>query len=117
MKKLADEMIGANEGMYFHSALIDIICREKTVDRSTISKSVETDYMMAGQETMLAMHFVMNADYDRYNEVIDRYDKDYLGGSTITPRRCMLRTSFSRIGRAQSQGEEHETTGWDYHST
>ena len=50
MKKLTDEMIGSEEGMYFHGALVDIICSEKEVDRSTIAKNIETDYMLLGQE-------------------------------------------------------------------
>ena len=86
MKKLADEMIGADEGMYFHGTLIDIICCEKSLDRNTISTDIATECMVAGQEIMLAMHFIMNADYERYSDVIDRYDKDYLSGVNNYPK-------------------------------
>ena len=86
MKKLADEMIGSKEGMYFHGALIDIICREKGVDRSSIADVIEAEYLMLGQEIMLAMHFILNADQERYWEVTERYNRDCLGRVNNYPK-------------------------------
>ena len=86
LKKLADEMIGSGEGVYFHSALIDIICREKGIDRSTLTTDVETEYLLQGQERMMAMHFIMNADQIRYWDVVKTYDKEYLSGANNFPK-------------------------------
>ena len=85
-KKLADEMIGPEEGVYFHGALIDIICCEKGFDRNSIADDIETEYLMLGQERMLVMPFILNADQERYLEVIERYDRDYLDGVNNYPK-------------------------------
>ena len=86
MKKLADEMIGTKEGVYFHPALINIICHEKGVNRSSIANDIESEYLMFGQERMLAMHFILNADQERNWEVIERHDRYYLNGVNNHPK-------------------------------
>ena len=57
MKNLVDEMVGD----YFMGG---IICREKGDDCKSITPDKEAEYMMAGQERMLAMQFIMNSDWE-----------------------------------------------------
>ena len=85
MKNLEDEMAGEEEGTYNHSGIINILCSEKGIDQSSIDSAKETELMMEGQERMLAMHFLMNADQDRYGEVIRIYNQGFLSRNNKYP--------------------------------
>ena len=81
MKNLVDEMVVD----YFMGGIIDIICCEKGDDRKSITPDKEVEYMMTGQERMLAMQFIMNSDWERYGDVIEKYDQEYLAGCNKYP--------------------------------
>ena len=78
-------MVGKDEGTYFMGGMIDIICREEEVDRGSIKSAKEAEYMITGQERMLAIHFSTNSNWERYGDVIEKYDQDYLGGINKYP--------------------------------
>ena len=81
--KLVEEMAG--DSMHSHLGLIDIICREEDVKRATIDTTKQAEYLKIGKERMLAMHFMLNSDQERYGSLIEDYDNDYLGGKNKYP--------------------------------
>mmetsp|Transcript_32592 Transcript_32592/g.68415 ORF Transcript_32592/g.68415 Transcript_32592/m.68415 type:complete len:174 (+) Transcript_32592:238-759(+) len=62
LKSLVDEMTREEEGTYNQKGIIDIVCREKGLVRANITSKQEVEFMMSGQERMLAMHFIMNSN-------------------------------------------------------
>ena len=47
---------------------------------------------------MLAMQLIMNADRDKYGSLIEDYNREFLGGTTNTPRLPKMHTTCSRDG-------------------
>mmetsp|Transcript_15953 Transcript_15953/g.33705 ORF Transcript_15953/g.33705 Transcript_15953/m.33705 type:complete len:173 (+) Transcript_15953:755-1273(+) len=71
--------------VYNHSGIIDIVCREKGLDQKAITKDQEVEFMTSQQERMLGVHFIMNLDWERYGDVIKKFDQDYFSGSNKYP--------------------------------
>ncbi len=83
MKSLLGEMIGDEESCYNDHGLVEIICREKGVDVNSLDPTTKTEYLATAQGRMLAMHFIQNSE--GYGDVVEKYDRDYLGGKNNYP--------------------------------
>ena len=66
---------------YYGSPFVDIICRETNEDPSTLNAEERIALISQGEDRMLAMQLVMNADRDKYGSLIEDYDRNFLGGN------------------------------------
>ncbi len=80
LKNLMGEMVGDEEGCYNSNGLLEVICLEKKVEVNNVSNDDRKEYVSNAQNKIMAMHFILNADYDRYGKLIREYDRAYLGG-------------------------------------
>ncbi len=69
------------------------------MDVDNVSKDYQKEYVATTQKRMMAMHFILNANHDRYGELIKEYDCAYLGGGAISiPPTSTVLTYYSRTG-------------------
>ena len=73
------------------SPFVDIICRMRGEKPETLSPDEKSEYTKEGEERMIAMQLVMNADPDKYGSLIKSYDQDFLAGENKYPKktRCI----------------------------
>ena len=76
LHKVAEELQQSDYG----SPFVDIICRETNKDPSTLNADEKIAIISQGEDRMIAMQLVMNADRDKYGSLIEDYDRDFLGG-------------------------------------
>jgi len=50
------------------------------VDPVTLTPEAKATLIKEGEEKMLAMQLIMNADPDKYGSLIESYDRDFLSG-------------------------------------
>ena len=67
------------------SPFVDIICRENGVNPATWTPEAQATLIKEGEERMLAMQLIMNADPDKYGSLIESYDRDFLSGENKYP--------------------------------
>ena len=77
LNKVVQELNHSDHG----SPFIDIICRETGVNPTGLSSQDKLDLIAKGEERMHAMQLIMNADKDRFGNIIERYDRDFLRGT------------------------------------
>ena len=76
------------------------------VDPATLTPEAKATLIKEGEERMLAMQLIMNADPDKYGSLIESYDRDFLSGEKkypTPPPRC--------ISSAQGVEQTSESTG------
>ena len=56
------------------SPSVDIICRENGDNSTTLTPEAKVKLIKEGEERMLAMQLIMNADPDIYGSLIESYD-------------------------------------------
>ncbi len=71
MKNLIGEMVGKEDEWYNPNGLVEIICCKKGEDPASVDVNVKKDYLAVAQKRMMAMHFILNADMDRYGNLVD----------------------------------------------
>ena len=69
------------------SPFVDIICRKKGNDPATLSPETKLKLIKEGEERMLVMQLIMNADPDKYGSLIKSYDRDFLSGENKYPKK------------------------------
>mmetsp|Transcript_36712 Transcript_36712/g.77037 ORF Transcript_36712/g.77037 Transcript_36712/m.77037 type:complete len:161 (-) Transcript_36712:659-1141(-) len=87
MKTLVDKMTGEDEGTYNRGGIINIVCREKGLNCKSSNNDQEVEFMMSRQERMLAIHFIINSDWERYGDVIEQFNQAYLSGNNNYPKK------------------------------
>jgi hypothetical protein len=68
------------------SPFVDIICREMGDNPTALTPDEKLKCIKEGEERMLAMQLVMNADPDKYGSLIESYDRDFLSGENKYPK-------------------------------
>ena len=68
------------------SPFVDIMCREDGRDPSALAADEKLALINKGEQRMLAMQLIMNADKDRYGSLIETYDRDFLAGNNKYPK-------------------------------
>ena len=68
------------------SPFVDIICRENGDDPATLIPDANVKLIKEGEESMLAMQLIMNANPDKYRSLIESYDRDFLSGQNKYPK-------------------------------
>ena len=71
---------------YHGSPFVDILCRERGENPTILSPDENSKHINEGEERMLAMQLIMNADPDRYRSLIKSYDQDFLSGENKYPK-------------------------------
>lgn len=85
LKNLVIEMGGDKYGCYNPSGLAEVVCREAGENIALLSPDEKKGRLEKGHERMMAMHFLKNSDMERYGDILDEYDRDYLGGVNKHP--------------------------------
>ena len=82
LNKVVQELNHSEHG----SPFIDIMCRETGADPTGLSSNDKLDLIAKGEERMLAMQLIMNADKDRFGSIIEDYDRAFLRGTNNYPQ-------------------------------
>ena len=63
--------------------IIDIICRERFIDITTLDSDAKAKLLAEGEEQMMAMQL---SDRDQFGSLIEDYDREYLSGYNKYPK-------------------------------
>ena len=69
------------------SPFVDIICRENGVNPVTLTSDAKVALIKEGEERMLAMQLITNADLDKYGSLIESYNQDFLSKENKYPKK------------------------------
>ena len=62
------------------SSFVNILCHDRGEKPGTLSPDEKSNHIKEGEERVLAMQLVMNADQDKYGSLTESYDQDFLSG-------------------------------------
>ena len=62
------------------SPFVDIICRENGDNPTTLTPDAKVKLTKEGEERMLAMQLIVNANPNKHGSLIESYDRDFLSG-------------------------------------
>ena len=82
MRKVVNELTASEHG----SPFINIICRETQKDPTLLTNDEKEEMTKQGDERLMAMNLVLNADKKRYGGLIEEFDRAYLGNVNRYPK-------------------------------
>ena len=104
MKKVVEEL---NQSVNGH-AVVEILCREQNISADGLSEVEKTKFIAGGQKRILGMHFLMNANHNKFGARIKDYDRQHLSRNDKYPK--TLQDAYSLL-----EGQnKHKSTGQKY---